>query len=160
MKKLLALLLATVMVLALFACAPAQPPVNSGNNGTNNGTNNGGNGNSGGVQYDVTPITFPLEDQVTLKVAIKIASGTVDDVNAHLQANTLWKELLEKTNVRFEFITYNESNIAAMFQTGRMGDLVMAGGSGGATGRNPRPCPPAFKLRAAAPPAGADCTYG
>lgn len=125
MKKLFALLLAAVMVLGLFACAPAGGPSGSG---TGNGSGNGG----GDVVADLTPITFPLAEEETLTIAIMASSG-IDDLNKKLAANVLWQEILQKTNVKVEFKNWNLNNIAALFQTGDMGDLIINGGSGNDT---------------------------
>ena len=128
MKKIIVLLLAVIMVFSLFACAPAQPPVNNNSNNSNN-SNDGGNTNDDNSS-EVPGITFPLAQQETLTISIQLGGGTLEEMNQQLAANVLWQEILTKTNVRFEFVIWNESNIAAMFQTGKMGDLVICGGSG------------------------------
>ena len=122
MKKLFALLLASVMVLGLFACAPAGGPSGSGS-----GSGSGTGGDE--VEVDLTPIVFPLAEQQTLRIAIEASEG-LDDLNRKLSTNVLWQDILQKTNVKVEFKNWNENNVAALFQTGDMGDLIINGGSG------------------------------
>lgn len=126
MKKLFALLLAAVMVLGLFACAPAGGPSGSG---TGDG---GGIGGGGDVVVDLTPITFPLAEQQTLTIAIQATEG-VDDLNRKLASNVFWQDILQQTNVKVQFKNWNLNNIAALFQTGDMGDVIINGGSGNDT---------------------------
>lgn len=126
MKKIFALLLAAVMVLGLFACAPSGGPSNNPNN-----PNSGNNGDEN-VEVDLTPIVFPLAEQETLVIAIQASEG-VDDLNRKLAANVFWQDILNATNVKVEFKNWNVNNIASLFQTGDMGDLIINGASGNDT---------------------------
>ncbi len=121
MKKLFALMLAAVMVLGLFACAPAGGPGND--------PNNPNNPNSDSVEVDLTPIVFPLAEQQTLRIAIEATEG-LDDLNRKLASNVFWQDILAQTNIKVEFKSWNQDNVAALFQTGDMGDLIINGGSG------------------------------
>jgi len=82
MKKLLALLLALVMVTAMVACG------GGGSDETTGDTNVGEN--------KVTEVVFPLAEQKEFTIIM----ANDADWDADLAANPLWQELQEKTNVK------------------------------------------------------------
>lgn len=121
MKKLLALLLAAIMVMGLVACAPAP----SGNPSTPAKDPNG----SSSVVED-NSIKFPLENEVTFKVVAHQADDMY--VDEGLSNNKLWKEIYEKTNVKIEFnwITAADkagrlSQLNNMLNAGTAGDAIL-----------------------------------
>lgn len=127
MKKLLALLLALTVVFTLAACAgPATPdvpgPVGPGNN----------NNIPSDIPIDTEPVVFPLAERQTLTISMS-SSGGASDINKQLATNQFWQDILEQTNLEIVIQTYTLDNVAAMFQTGKMGDLVICGGSGNDT---------------------------
>ena len=123
MKKLFALLLVAVVVFGLVACAPSAVTRPGGNNSNTTG---GGTENQ---EVDLTPVVFPLETQQTLTLSIYTSDG-IDEVKKQLEYNVLWQDILRKTNLKIDIKAYNMSNVASLFQTGAMGDLILCGGSG------------------------------
>lgn len=133
MKRLFALILAVVMVLGLFACAPA-PSTNNNNNDSNNNSNNNNNNDVVLPDDDASYVSsvFPLSEKQTLTVMINAFDG-IDDLNQCLAANVLWQEILREYNVEVVFQHWNNDNVASLFQAGKMGDLIINGGSGNDT---------------------------
>ena len=131
MKRLFALILAVVMVLGLFACAPTSSTDNNNNN-SNNSENNSNNNNNN-VDVDLpdddesyVSSVFPLSEKQTLTVMIQ-AFGGIDDLNQRLAANVLWQEILTEYNLEINFQPWNKDNVASLFQSGKMGDAVRGG---------------------------------
>ena len=127
MKKLLALLLAVIMVLGLVACVQEQKPTDPPKQTTAGNNDNPTDGTTAGSEDDGA--YFPLKEQETLTVAINSAEG-FDNLNKALEANALWQDILEKTNVKIEFVGWTPETIQAMFANDEMGDIVICGGSG------------------------------
>lgn len=126
MKKLLALLLAVIMVLGLVACVQEQKPTDppkttAGNNdkptdGTTTGSTDDG-------------AYFPLKEKKTLTIAVQNTTG-FDNLAKGLEANVLWQDLLEQTNVEIKWVGWTKDTLQAMFANNEMGDIVLCGGSG------------------------------
>ncbi len=128
MKKLFALLLALALVFTLVACAgPAAPSVP----GPGSNSNNPGNSIPSEIPIDTVSVEFPLAEKQ--KLTISMNANSASDIQRQLDTNQFWQDILELTNLEIVIQTYTLDNVAAMFQTGKMGDVVMCGGSGNDT---------------------------
>jgi len=120
MKKLLALLLAVVMIVSLVACAPAVPNTDNQGTGNNNNQNNDDNNSSTGK------VKFPLEEEVVFKMAV--ASPGDFDFKKALSTNVLWQDLYEKTNVRIEIVEIppgdRAQTVSGAMMSGTIGDFI------------------------------------
>lgn len=123
MKKLLALLLAVVMIVGLVACTPAVP--NTGNQGTGNNNNDNQN-NDDNNSGSTGKVKFPLEEEVVFKLAI--ASPGDFDYKKALSANILWQDLYEATNVRIEIVEIPPGDrvqgVSMAMMSGTIGDVI------------------------------------
>ena len=116
MKKIIAMLLAVVMVLGLCACTIEQEP--AGNNGGNNaGNNNGGNngGNNNGNAVEITLWTYPIGGWGTQE--------TVNGLIAKFEAAN------PDIKVKVEYLDYTngDSTVANAIQSKNTPDLIMEG---------------------------------
>ncbi len=130
MKKLIALLLALVLVLGLVACAPAADDDGTTTTAPVDNTTAGGDNTTAGG--DVQTSYFPLAEETTLKVAINVENSSygLDEIAEGMSHNVLMNEILEMTNVKIELIGWTKDTITAMFANDEMGDLILCGGSG------------------------------
>lgn len=118
-KRILAALLAAIMMLCLFGCVQNDTPSGStsGNDSTSGTT--GGDNTTSGVQ-------FPLEEEVTIQIMVKDNA----DRDALLEKCVLWNELYEATNVKVEFIALPEDDpltaLNGMFTAGTEGDAIFS----------------------------------
>lgn len=120
-KKLLALLLAAIMLLGLVACTGNTDPTDSTNGtGGNTDATDGTGSEPAGVQ-------FPLEEEVTFTIMYK---GNGTDISEQLANNVFWQDLYKATNVKIEFValpadqTMNTLN--AMFMSEEEGDAIIS----------------------------------
>lgn len=118
LKRLLAAMLAIVMVLGMIACTPKQPtdPTN-GDDPT--GTNPS--------QPVSTGITFPLEKEVTFTIAYRHSK----DLDASVLENcAFWNELYERTNVKINLVqlpaTDTMTKLNAMFMSNTKIDAIFS----------------------------------
>lgn len=130
MKKLIALLLAVVMVLGLVACAQPAKPTEAPKDTTAAKPTEGNKDTTAGTTAQTT--YFPLKEETVLTFAINTQNATkgLDEMKKHLEANVLLQELQEKTNVKVELTAWTPDTITAMFANDEMGDVVLCGGSG------------------------------
>ena len=124
MKKLLALLLAVVMVLALVACAPVEDPKNTTAATTPDKTDAPTTTEDVGVE-------FPLKEEMTI-VLCASPRGSCTNPNLALANNKLWQELYKATNVKIEFLECQSiETLNAMMNVGQYGDIIMLNGMSG-----------------------------
>ncbi len=124
MKKLLALLLAVVMVLALVACAPVDDPKDSTPPATNTKPAEG----ETTTTAPQAKVEFPLEEEVTLVVTGSVRAG-VENIEKALAANQTWKKLYERTNVKVVFQTCaDQDTLNALLNINNVGDIILNSG--------------------------------
>ena len=134
--KLLAMLLALVMVVSLFAgCktedqpkqtqTPTQGTENNNNNGNNNGNNNSGETiNPGSVDVPVDNDMFPLEKSVTFRIAIRGQK----EYQSLIERCEWYRYLNEKTNVRLQCVVLGDDymdNLNALISANSTPDALL-----------------------------------
>ncbi len=124
MKKLFALLLAVVLVLGLVACAPAVTNPTTTAGGDNN-TTAGGNTTT----TEEKGFSFPLKEEVTLKLLCNNTNADYKDWAATLANNKLWQDVYKATNVKIEVVTCQDvDTLNGMIQSGDYGDIIAVNG--------------------------------
>ncbi len=126
MKKLFALLLAVVLVLGLVACVQEPAGTTTGNNPT---TTVGGNNSTTTSTAAGEGVTFPLKEEITIKMLCNNTNADYKDWNATLQNNKLWQDVYKATNIKVEVVTCADvETLNGMIQSGSYGDIIAVNG--------------------------------
>lgn len=117
-KKLLALLLAMIMVLSIAACTPTPSDESTAPSGDSTPSNEA---------TEAQGVKFPLDEEVTLSLMVVNVNGY--DIEEELEKNEFWQEIYEATNVKIEIISLPATEtlqaVNGMFQSGKEGDIIL-----------------------------------
>lgn len=125
-KKWLAATLAAGMALSVAACGQ-QEVSNSEETKQSSEVSTSETVASTPTEVEDTGITFPLEEEVTFKLAYRSAADTEPEV---LEKCAYWQELYETTNVKIELVklpaTDTMTKLNALFMTGQEPDGIFS----------------------------------
>ena len=106
-KRILAALLASIMLLCLFGCNDPEDPATK-------------------PSGETTKVEFPLKEEVTIQIMVKDNA----ERDALLEKCVLWQDLYKATNVKVEFIPLPEDDpltaLNGMFTAGTEGDAIFS----------------------------------
>lgn len=127
MKKLLALLLAVIMVLGLVACVQEQNPTDPPKQTDGDKTTTAAPTTTTEPEVEVK---FPLEENITLAITMPANnSSVVTDFFKCLYSNKLFQDLQKMTNITLEIKPCASVDVLnAMIQTANYGDIIAVNG--------------------------------